>query len=394
MNFSILALLVAVGLAGPLLATVPRLGAPLVIGEIAAGVVIGRSGLGLVPVDDPALTLLSDLGFALLMLIVGTHLPLRRPALRPALGRAVLATVATAGIAAASGLALAPVTGLHRPALLAVLLASSSGAVALPVLQSLPDDGAPGLLVTTAWVALLDVGTVLAIPLVVPQGSLRSVLAGILAVGALAATVYLVARRSAGHPWTARVRHRSRTGHWALDLRVSLVVLFVLAAVATRQHTSVLIAGFAAGGVLALLGEPRRLAEQLIGLGEGFLVPIFFVTLGARLQLSGLLQQPRNLVLAGVLAVGATVVHTAVAVAVRLPVGAGLLATAQLGVPAAVASLGLTTGLLSPGQGAAVLAASLLSLAACSVGAHLLGHRNRIGDHTALPLRRDHANPT
>jgi len=382
MTFSTLVLLVAAGLAGPLLATMPRLGAPLVVGEIAAGVLIGRSGLDLFPVDDPALTLLSDLGFALLMLIVGTHLPLRRRDLRPALRRAVPAVVLTAVLAAGGGLALAPLTGLHRPALLAVLLAASSAAVALPVLQSLPDAG-PDVLVTTAWVALVDVATVLAVPLVVPQGGLRSVLAGIVGVGVLAAAVPLVARWVGGRAWPARLRDRSRTGHWALDLRGCLLILFALAAVATRQHTSVLVAGFAAGAALARIGEPRRLAEQLIGLGEGFLVPIFFVTLGARLQLGALVQQPRNLVLAAALAAGAVGVHVAVAVALRLPVGAGLLATAQLGVPAAVASLGLTTGLLGPGEAAAVLAASLLSLVACSVGARLLGHRDRIGDRTA-----------
>jgi Kef-type K+ transport system membrane component KefB len=228
----------------------------------------------------------------------------------------------------------------------------------------------------------------------VPQGSVRSVLAGIAAVAVLAAGIYPVARvaarsSGAGQRWTARIRARSRGGHWALDLRVSLVVLFALAAVATRANASVLIAGFAAGGLLALLGEPRRLAEQLIGLGEGFLVPVFFVTLGAKLQLGALMDDSRNLVLTGALAAGTLLVHLTVAMLLRLPVGGGLLATAQLGVPAAAASLGLTTGLLGAGQAAAVLAAALASLAACSAGAHLLGHRERIGDRTAA----DHVRP-
>ena len=379
-GFATLALLVAVGLAGPVLSAVPRLGAPLVIGEIAAGLVIGRSGFDLVAVDDPPLTLLSDIGFALLMLIVGTHLPLRRPGLRPALRRAAVAAALTAVLAAGGGLLLARWTGLHHPDVLAVLIATSSAAVALPVISTLEDR--PALLVVTTWVALLDVGTVLAVPLVVRQGSLRAVLAGIVGVAVLAAVVFGLATRLRHHVWSVRLRDRSRERHWALDLRVSLVVLFGLAALATRQHTSVLVPGFAAGAVLALLGEPRRLAEQLIGLGEGFLVPIFFVTLGARLRLTAL-GEPRNLVLAASLAATATLVHVAVAAAVRLPLGAGLLATAQLGVPAAVASIGLTTGLLGAGQAAAVLAAAVVSLGACSAGAALLGHRDGTGDHTA-----------
>ncbi|HEX2809502.1 MAG TPA: cation:proton antiporter, partial [Kineosporiaceae bacterium] len=138
MSFATLALLVAVGLTGPLLAAIPRFGPPLVVGEILAGIMIGRSGFSLVDVDDPSLTLLSDIGFALLMLIVGTHLPIRQPALRPALRKASLLSLAVAALALVAGYGLAPVTGLHRPLVLAVLLATSSGAVALPVLQALP----------------------------------------------------------------------------------------------------------------------------------------------------------------------------------------------------------------------------------------------------------------
>jgi Kef-type K+ transport system membrane component KefB len=382
MSFATLALLVGVGLLGPLLAAVPRVGPPLVVGEIAAGVLIGRSGLNLVDVGDPALTLLSDIGFALLMLIVGTHLPIRRPELRPALAEAAGLTVAGGAAAVILGYVLVPVTGLHQPLVLAVLLATSSAAVSLPVIQSLGEQTGD-LLVGTAWIAMADVSTVLAIPLVVRQGSVGSVLLGIAEVLALAGLLYAAARYFGGRPFPRRVRGRSRDQHWALDLRVSLLILFVLAWLAVRQHTSILIAGFVAGAVLALLGEPRRLAEQLIGLGEGFLVPLFFVSLGARLDLGALFGTPDNLVLAAVLAVGATGVHLAAALVFRLPPAVGLLATAQLGVPSAIVSVGLGSGLLRPGQGAALLTAVLTSLGICAAGAAMLGHRDPLGDHTA-----------
>lgn len=385
MGIGALALLMAVGLLGPLLAAVPRGGPPVVVGEIFAGVLIGRSGLNLVTVHDPALDLLSQLGFALLMLIVGTHLPIGRSALRPVLARATALTAAAVALAVIAGYLLAPVTGLGaHPLVLAELLATSSAAVALPVIQSLTEqDETPALLVATAWIALTDMITVLAIPLVIRQGSVLSVLVGIGMVLVLAALVYLAARLLSGRGFTRTVRGRSKQQHWALDLRVSLVILFTLAWVATQHHTSVLIAGFAAGTVLALLGEPRRLAEQLIGLGEGFLIPLFFVLLGARLELGALIREPRNLLLMLVVAVGAIVVHVVAATAFRLPPAVGLLASAGLGVPSAIASLGLSTGLLTPGQGAALLAAVLISLGACAAGALLLGHRQGIGDHTA-----------
>ena len=82
----------------------------------------------------------------------------------------------------------------------------------------------------------------------------------------------------------------------------------------------------------------------------------------------------------------AVLVHVLAARLLRLPIGTGLLATAQLGVPSAVATLGLATGLLQPGQAAAVLTAVLASLGACAIGASMLGHAGTIGDHAAPHL--------
>jgi hypothetical protein len=54
---------------------------------------------------------------------------------------------------------------------------------------------------------------------------------------------------------------------------------------------------------------------------------------------------------------------------VRLPRAAGLVASAQLGVPAAMVALGLPAHVLTAPQAAAIIVAALLSIVACSVGA-------------------------
>lgn len=123
-----------------------------------------------------------------------------------------------------------------------------------------------------------------------------------------------------------------------------------------------LISGFAAGAVVALLGEPRRVAQQLIGLGKGFFMPIFFVALGARLDLGALVHAPRTLTLAAAVFGGSVVTHVVAARIWRLPLGAGLLSTAQLGVPSAIVSIGLVSHSLSAAQGSAIMAAVLASL--------------------------------
>ena len=200
------------------------------------------------------------------------------------------------------------------------------------MLQGLSEQTRP-LLVATVWIAIADVGTVLALPVVLATGSLARVLLGGALVVASGAVLYAVVRVAAPHPAVQRVRAWSGERGWGLDLRVSLLALFGAAWVAVHFGTSILIAGFTMGTVVALLGEPRRVAQQLIGLGEGFVVPLFFVHLGAQLDLGALVRSPSAIRLAVGLAVVAVAIHVAAAVAWRLPLGAGLLASVQLGSP-------------------------------------------------------------
>ena len=384
MDFGSLALVVAAGLAGPLLASTHRFGPPVVVGQIAAGIAIGRSGFGWIDPTKPVLNGLATIGFAVLMFVVGTHLPIHDTRLRSALvpGLAVVATVGA--LATVAGLSLAHLVGLDRPGLLAVLLATSSGAVALPVLQGLQRSDQT-LLTTTVWIASADVGTVLLLPVVLATGGIgRVVLGGVLVVAA-GVVLYVLARLVRGQPALRRLRTLSHERGWGLDLRISLLALFVCAWLADRFGTSILIAGFTVGAVVAVLGEPRRVADQLIGVGEGFLIPLFFVHLGTQLDLGALFRSSKALVLAAVLAAVAVVIHVVAGLLWRLPIGAGLLASAQMGVQAAVVSIGLSTKLLTAAQGAAVMASVLATLAACAAGSVLLGHCVHLTDASAPP---------
>jgi Kef-type K+ transport system membrane component KefB len=382
MNFGTLALVIAAGLIGPMLASAHRFAPPVVVGQIIAGVIIGTGGLQWIDPTDPMLKGLAAIGFAVLMFIVGTHLPVREPGLRAAASAGFGLTATVFVLATVAALSLAQVTGLHRPAILTVLIATSSGAVALPVLQGLGRSDR-SVLVATVWIGAADIVTVLSLPVVLATGRPARVILGGALVLLASGVLYIAARQLRHRSWVHRMRGLSRDRGWGLDLRISLLALFACAWLATRFGTSVLIAGFAVGGVVAILGEPRRVAQQLVGIGEGFLVPLFFVHLGTQLELGALFRSPRSIGLAGVIAGVAIVIHVVSAVVWRLPIGFGLVASAQLGVPAAVVSIGLSTRQLSPAQGSAVMAAVLVTLAACAVGGAKLGHRGALTDAVA-----------
>ncbi len=235
-----------------------------------------------------------------------------------------------------------------------------------------------------AQVAIADILTIVSIPIVLQPGRAgHAVLGGLLVAAAAALTLALV-RMVAGHPWAHTVRHLSKTRHWALDLRLSLLFLFVLAWLAQQGGTSILIAGFGAGVTVALIGGPKRLSTQMRGIADGFFVPIYFVILGARLDLGGLFSSPSMLGLAGALVGLNVAIHLLAALFTRVPPAGALAASAQLGVPAAIASLGLSEHVLSPVAATAVVAAALVSLAVCTAGVDLMS-RSEARQATAEP---------
>jgi Kef-type K+ transport system membrane component KefB len=124
--------------------------------------------------------------------------------------------------------------------------------------------------------------------------------------------------------------------------------------------------------MVAVMGGPKRLSTQVRGIADGFFVPLYFVVLGAQLNLAGLVRHPAMLALAGALAVLNVAIHVLASLLARQPLAGALTATAQLGVPAAVASLGLAEHLLSPVVATAIVASALVSLAVCTVGVEML----------------------
>jgi Kef-type K+ transport system membrane component KefB len=371
MSFGILTLIVACGLAGPLLSGATRLAVPVVVGEIAAGVLVGETGLREINPADPTVVFLSAVGFAMLMFVVGTHLPLRDPGLRRALRTATIAAVLSFAIAAPGGWLLADVSGVGHPAVFVLLLAASSSAVVMPIIQERGITGEE-MLVATTWIALVDIASIVVLPVALtPSKALRIGGGGVLVIVA-AIVVFGLVHVIRNDRVVTTLRADSRKRGWALDLRFSLLVLFGLAALATKFGTSILIAGFGAGMIVALAGEPRRLTQQLVGLAEGFFVPLFFVTLGAKLNFRALESSRSDLALVAMLTAAIVICHVAVARVMRMPWGAGLLASAQLGLPAGVVSLGLIERILTAGQGAAIVASALITLGASSLGAVLL----------------------
>jgi Kef-type K+ transport system membrane component KefB len=370
-NFGTLVVIVLAGLGGPLLGILRQRFVPVVIGEILAGILVGPSVLHAVHPASPTTGFLGEIGFGMLMLTVGMHLPLRESRVTAALKSGGSLASIVCLLAVPAGLLAASIAGSGHAAIYMVLLASGSAAVLLPALQETGLSG-PNVMSVMAQVTIADLITILAVPIVLQPARVTHVALGAVLVAAAALLLLGLARGLAGRGWVHRLRTLSRQRHWALDLRLSLLVLFLLAWIAQKGGTSILIAGFGAGLMVAVIGGPKRLSRQMRGVAEGFFIPLYFVVLGAQLDLGGLVSDPSMLALAGALAALNVLIHVIAAALLGRPLAGGLVASAQLGVPAAVATLGLADGVLSRTVATAIIASVLVSLVVCTLGVERL----------------------
>jgi Kef-type K+ transport system membrane component KefB len=371
--FGTLALVVAASLIGPFLAAGRRPIVPVVVGEIAAGLILGKSGFGWIDPNVVPLPSLSTIGFILLMFAAGSHIDFGSPTFKAGVrrGLAALALVVLGAIPGA--FVLVAISGVGAPAWIAVLLAGSSAAVAFPIIvEDRLDPASVASLI--AWIALADSITVILLPLAIGvNGSpVAAILADAAIVGLGIAVLFGGSRLRTFRP-ARRMRIWSRSRGWALQLRLALLLVFVFGAIAETWGGSQLVAGFVAGIVLGRLREPSRLATQLSGLADGFLVPAFFVLLGARLDVRALAGDSGALWFMVLDAVAVVLVHMVGGLALRdRRVPTALAASAQLGLPSAAATLGLQAGVLTPALAAALVGAALLTLIPATIGSFRL----------------------
>lgn len=373
MTFETLALCAAVGLLGPLLALPRGLRIPVVVGELVAGIALGHTGFGIVDPSEQTLSFLAQVGFALVMFVAGSQIPIRDPRLRIGLGVGTARAVTVGLLATVLGWAVSAAFDPPHLGLYAVLMASSSAAVIMPIVESTTMT-APGLMALLPQIALADAVCIVALPLVIDPRQAGPAALGSATVLIAAPVIFVVLRHFDASGLRRRVHHVSAQRKLALELRLNLILLFGLAALAVHTHASVMLAGFGFGLAVAAIGEPRRLAKQLFAITEGFLGPLYFVWLGASLDLRALGSHPNMIALGLVLGLGAIAAHGAMRLTGQ-PAGLGILAAAQMGVPVSAVTLGTQSGVLAPGEGPAIVLGALMTIAAAAAASRVAARR-------------------
>lgn len=383
-EFSFLSLLLITGLAAfvPLLASrLRRLRLPIVVGEIMAGMIVGKSGLNLIE-TSPALDFLTIFGFTYLMFLSGLEVDFKIIAGGPSgrgkglsLGNPIVLGAAvfglTIGIAFGAAQGLLRLNLIREPFVIALILSTTSLGIVVPVLKErgLMNTRFGQTLLMSALVA--DFGTLVLITVnvaILSRGLTLDVLLVFLLLVAFAAAVR-VGRWIAAIPGLSRLL--DELSHATAQIRVrgafALMVGFIV--LSEWLGSEVILGAFLAGAVISLLAdrEGSQLHLKMDAIGFGFFVPIFFIMVGVQFNLPALLTSTRALLLAPLLLGIAYVIKFVAALLYRLnfpwrdTLAAGGLLSARLSLIIAAAAIALDLGIIDDAVNAAIILVAIVT---------------------------------
>ncbi len=306
-SFLPLLLVIALAFAVPIVLSRFR-SLPVVVGEILAGVIIGPSVLGWLG-HSPTLDFLGDTGLAFLMFLAGLEIDL--VALLPSkehdsassgyLKPAGMIYLLTVLLALPAGYAL-NLAGLQaNPILLFFVFSATSLGVLLPVLKESDLLSRPFGQLVFLSATLADLLTVILFTgyiLTTENGfSLEILSIGLLFV--VFAVVMRLAPALVRMPAVERLFQGLSRATVQIKVRGAIAIMLAFVVLAETVNAELILGAFLAGMVISLIRSPEDtgLVHNLEAFGFGFFIPIFFILVGANLNLGALFSEPRYLLL-------------------------------------------------------------------------------------------------
>ena len=357
---------------------------PVVVGEIVAGVLVGVSGLGWVT-EGPILEFMGDVGLAFLMFLAGMEIDFSRifPARssQPSekqdgapniLLLSLLVYVATAVLAIPGGY-LVHGLGLNAdPWLLAFILSATSLGVLLPILKERKLTASPFGQVVFVAATLADFVTVILFTIYIITFD-RGFDLEILSIGLLFLAFLIFFRFGPAfvrQPMVRRFFDELSKATVQIKVRGALAILLAFVVLAEFVNAELILGAFLAGMIISLLKSPddEGLVHRLEAFGFGFFIPVFFVLVGATLELQALYESPESLLLLPVM----LLISMAVKILPVLPLkkyfswrellSGGTLLNTHLSLEIAVAVIGIRVGLMDAAANVTVILFALLTV--------------------------------
>ncbi|XHM65262.1 cation:proton antiporter [Streptomyces nigra] len=375
MDYDNLVIVLAVAAGVPfLLALVPRAHLPGPVLEIVAGVVLGPAVLDLVR-PDQTVEALSVIGLSFLLFLAGLEIDVRRWQ-GPLARRVATGTAGTIVLAVLVGWALGVAGVVENTLLVGVALVATSLGLLVPILKDADAVDRPvgQLIIGGASAGEFCAVVLLSLFFSEHASGPASRLLLLLGLACLTALVVVTSMRAGRSMWLSRTVARLADTSAQIRIRLTMVLIVGLSAVAIHLGFEAILGAFIAGAVLRMVDPDAERAHprfhiKLEGLGYGFLVPVFFVTSGIQFDLDALFADAGTvlrvpLFLAALLLVRGLPVlaYRSVGLSRAELMAAGLLQATSLPFIVAATTIGLKLDAIQPDNAAALVAAGLVSV--------------------------------
>ncbi len=383
--FVALLLITGLALIVPVLASrFRRIQLPIVVGEIIAGIIIGKSGFNLVE-PSQTLTFLAEFGFAYLMFLSGLEIDFnilmsqnrdteQRSFSQP-LPLALLIFVGTLVLALFGGLGLSMLGIAQNPFIVGLILSTTSLGVVVPVLkeqQLLGSLYGQHLLVTSS---VADFASLVIFTMVIAIRSIGLTL-DLLLVLALLLIFVMAARlvhRFAAVPVLRRLLNELSSATAQIRIRGAFALMVAWVVLAEALGVELILGAFLAGAIAGLITDPYddSSREKLDAIGYGFFIPIFFIMVGVNFNLRVLVESSQALLLVPILITIAFAVKMIPGLLFRLnfswreTFAGGILLSSRLSLIIAASAIALEIGAISEAVNSAVV---LLAVVSCTIG--------------------------
>jgi Kef-type K+ transport system membrane component KefB len=380
----VLFLLIGAAAAPGLAGLTRRIGLSVVVIELLLGIAVGPQGFNLVSPTAGALPALATMGMAFLFFIAGLEIDLQAIRGRP-LRLALVAWFCGLGLAItiALGLGAAGLTTAWR--VVAVALMTTALGVLVPILR----DG--GAIATPLGRHVLasgvvgELGPILAISLMISRRFNVGVQAALTTGFVLLIIVlaWLIAR-GAKVPALLDPLRRGLDNSGQTPIRIALVLIVLLAVLAETFGMDLALGALAAGMIVGFVtrGAEREhdLHSKIDAVGFGFLVPLFFMSSGMRLDVKSIFAGTKGLVLLVVFFVSLVVVRVPLLFLLRAELGnqgaraVALMSATTLSLIVVITVVAVEVGALDPSHAAPMVGAGILTVMLFpALGARLAG---------------------
>jgi Kef-type K+ transport system membrane component KefB len=364
---SFLLITTVAALAALTVAVLPRrISPPAVVIELLLGIVIGPQVLDLVQVTDFT-KFFGNLGLGMLFFFAGYEIDFERIRGRP-LKLGVLGWLISLALAYSIGGALAAAGVVLSLLFTGTAMATTAIGTLIPILRD------SGELQTKFGTNLLgagaagEFGPVLLVTLFLSTKNPAHEALILVAFVILAVIVAMVSVRGAGRGWSAV--ENTLEASTQLAIRVLVVLIFGLVALASTLGLDLLLGGFVAGIVSRVMvrgHEVEVLESKVTAVGYGFLVPFFFVTSGMAFDLDALgttaamLKLPMFLVLFLIVRGTPALLLYRGALALRDRFALAFFSATQLPLVVAITTIAVEEGHMRSSTSAALVGAAMLS---------------------------------